>query len=205
MKARDRMASGLGVGEAAAAARKQFGNVVALKERSRDMWSFGWIDDLAQDLRYSFRMIGKMPILATVVVSSLALAIGGNTAVFSLIDATLLKLLPVRNPGELVAFGWNCGPRSPVHSLSGSMTTDPNTGLTESSSFSDLGFQRMSSENQALTDLFAFAPLAEMNMAADGRADIANGLLVSGGYFKGLGVPPAIGRLLTTEDDQPGA
>jgi predicted permease len=205
MRTRDRMAAGAGAGDAAAAARKQFGNITALKERGREMWSFAWIDDLAKDIRYSFRMIGRTPVLAAVVVSSLALAIGGNTAVFSLIDATILKLLPVRNPGELVAFGWNCGPRSPVHSLSGSMMTDRNTGFTESTSFSALGFERMSSQNQTLTDLFAFAPIGEMNIAADGRADIASGQLVSGGYFKGLGVQAITGRLFTKEDDQPGA
>jgi predicted permease len=205
MKARDKMAAGAGPPEAVCAARRQFGNVTSLQERSREMWTFRWIDELVQDLRYSFRTIERSPVLAAVIVSSLAMAIGANTAVFSLVDATLLKMLPVRNPGELVLFGWSCGPKWPVHSLSGSMTTDRGSGLTESTSFSALQLERMAAENQTLSDLFAYASLGEVNVAADGRADIASGQIVSGGYFNGLGVQAIVGRLLAIDDDQPAA
>src|SRR5262249_7688720 len=205
MKTSARIDAGTPAQEARRATRRQFGNAILLRERSREMWSFRWIDELAQDFRYSVRTIRKTPVLATVVVLSLALAIGANTAVFSLVDAILLKMLPVKNPGELVVLGWNCGPNGPAHSLNGSMTTNPSTGLTESTSFSLLQFELMSGEDQTLSDLFASAPLGELDVASDGQAEIASGQIVSGGYFNGLGVRPLIGRVLDQNDDRPAA
>jgi predicted permease len=205
MKARAKISAGAGASEALRAARRHFGNVTALQERSREMWTFRWIEELSQDLRYSVRIIRKSPVLAAVVAASLALAIGANTAVFSLVDATLLKMLPVSSPGDLVLFGWNCGPNAPVHSLNGSMSTDPTTGLTVSTSFSGLQFERMSSENPSLTGLFAYAPAGALDVVADGSADIASGQVVSSRYFEVLGVRALAGRVLTSEDDRPAA
>ena len=86
----------------ASAARRQFGNPLRLREASREMWGWTWIETLLQDLRYALRTMRRSPGFAAVAVSSLALGMGANTAIFSLFDAILLRSLPIRKPGELV-------------------------------------------------------------------------------------------------------
>jgi predicted permease len=206
MKARAKIQDGIGPADARIAAKQQFGNQTRLKERSREMWSFRWIDEAVKDLQYTLRMTRKSPVFASVVILSLALAIGANTAIFSLVDAVLLKQLPVKNPNQLVLFGWSGGRHTYTPSHSGDMMEDPNTGLTLGSSLSLPMFQRMREQNQTLTDLFAFSPIyTNINVSVDSRAEIATGQLVSGGYYKGLGVAPAIGRIITEDDDKTGA
>src|SRR2546422_8191067 len=96
------IAAGMSEDEARARALRLFGNRMLLKERTRDMDTIGWIETLWQDLRYATRTFLRTPVFTTVAILSLALGIGANTAVFSLIDAVLLESLPVRNPRELV-------------------------------------------------------------------------------------------------------
>jgi predicted permease len=206
MKSQDKAARGLGYLEASRAARRQFGNVTAIQESSREMWAFRWIEELVQDLRYCFRMIRKSPVLTAVVVSSLALAIGASTAIFSLVDAVLLKPLPVPNPGQLVLFGWAARKPTPAHDYSGSGREDPKTGDLTFTSFTWTQFQRMREENKTLSDIFAFAPIyTQLNLSLDGHADVASGQFVSGDYYKGLGVSAIVGRTLVDSDDKIGA
>src|SRR5262245_1929330 len=206
MKSNAKIAAGASPREAWRVAGRHFGNAVLLRERSREMWSFTWVEELAQDLRYSIRMMRKTPVLAAVVVSSLALAIGAGTAIFSLVDAVLLKQLPVKNPSALVLFSWAARRPTPAHWISGSMRTDPSTGEVNCTSFSSAQFQRMREENKTLTDLFAFAPIYDkLNLSVDGNADIATGQAVSGNYYRGIGVTAMLGRTLDEADDQAGA
>src|SRR5260370_1207956 len=79
----------------------QFGNATLLKEASRDVWSFTTIETFFKDLRYALRMLRRSPAFTAVAVLSLALGIGANTAIFSLIDALMLKMLPVKQPQQL--------------------------------------------------------------------------------------------------------
>ena len=206
MKARAKTQDGIPLGDAQLAARRQFGNDLRLKERSREMWTFNWIESISKDLKYTLRMIRKSPVFASVVVLSLALAIGVNTAIFSLVNAVLLKTLPVKNPKELVLFG-SVGDRNTyVPSHSGMGKRDKQTGLVYRSSLSSQMFERMKQENQTLTDLFAFAPVYhDLNVSVDNQAAIASGQYVSGGYYKGLGVGSILGRTITDEDDRVGA
>src|SRR5262249_12648882 len=165
-----------------------------------------WIEDTVKDLHYTLRMIRKSPVFASVVILSLALAIGANTAIFSIVDAVLLKTLPVKNPGELVLFGWAGGDHTHMVGHSGDMAPDPRTGLMLGSSLSAPMFELMRQQNQTLTDLFAFAPAYNnLNVSIDNRAEIATGQFVSGGYYQGLGVGPVIGRTITDDDDRTGA
>ena len=160
---------------------------------------------LGQDLRYGSRMLLKSKAFTAVAVLSLALGIGANTALFSLVDAVLLKTLPVTKPHELVLFKWHGGPRGLSRGIMGSTKTDPATGMRTSTSFSYLAFERFRDNNETLTDVFAFGTLHQLNVSVDGQPEIATGQLVSGGYYPGLGVRASMGRAIGPDDDRAGA
>src|SRR5215217_1316968 len=159
---------------------------------------------LLQDLRYGFRMLFKQKGLTAVALLSLALGIGANTALFSIVDAMLLKMLPVKDPDRLVLFK-SVAPREfSVGSYSGSGNTDEETGQRTMTSFANQSYQRLREQQGPLSDIFAFGSVG-LNVSADGQADVATGQTVSGNYYSALGVQPAAGRLLTDEDDKAGA
>jgi predicted permease len=142
---------------------------------------------LLQDLRYGARMLLKKPGFTAVAALTLALGIGANTAIFSLIDAVLLKTLPVKDPEQLVA-------------LSSVM------GAGERRlSFSYPAFHDLRERNQVFAEIFAYDGLA-LNLSAGDQTERVSGQLVSGNFFSGLGVRPLLGRVFSAEDDKtPGA
>ncbi len=163
-------------------------------------------DEMFQDLLYGARMMLSRKGFTAVAVLSLALGIGANTAIFSLLDTTLLKMLPVKNPRELVLFKWLSGDRRMFRGYDGSgIERDEATGMRTGTSFSYPAFERFRDQNQTLANVFAFALLRQLNVGVDGRAEIAEGQIVSGGYHAGLGVNAFLGRTLTDEDDKAGA
>src|SRR5262245_13266387 len=156
---------------------------------------------LWQDLRYGARMLIKHKSLTIIAILSLALGIGANTAIFSLVDAVLLKSLPVKEPERLVQFKWIAGSGFRNFGYDGLGRTDGATGLRINTAFPQQSFEQFRAQQGALTDMFAFAELEQVNANVDGQAEVASGLVVSGGYFIGLGVQPVLGRAITAEDD----
>ncbi|HET6975490.1 MAG TPA: ABC transporter permease [Pyrinomonadaceae bacterium] len=159
--------------------------------------------NLLQDLRYGFRMMLKQKGVTAVALLSLALGIGANTALFSIVDAMLLKMLPVREPDRLVLFRSMAPKEFSAGSYNGSSSDDPATGQRVMTSFPYQSYQRMREQQGPLSDVFAFGNVG-LNVSADGQADVARGQAVSGNYFSALGVPPALGRLLADDDDKAG-
>lgn len=141
----------------------------------------------------------------TVVVLSLALGIGANTALFSAINGLLIKTLPVRDPDALVRLRWS-GKNDMVNSSSdyGFSGTDE-AGRNIRSTFSYPMFKQFVADNKTMTDLFACAPFGRVSVVVDGQADIANSFISTGNYYRVLGVNAMLGRTIVPEDDQPSA
>jgi len=159
METREKVADGLSREDARYAAQRAFGSVALATEASRAWWGFGMLEELSQDLRYGARMLMKQKGVTLIAVLSLALGIGANTALFSVVDAMLLKLLPVKDPQRLVLFQAQWGKNFSYGSYFGSTLEDPATGLTIGTSFPYQSYQLMREQLQkdsALSDLFAF-------------------------------------------------
>ena len=167
------------------------------------------MDGFLRDLRFTVRNMGRSPGLALVIAASLALGIGANTAIFSLIRAVLTRSLPVQDPERLVLLHWHgdAWPRG----LNQSGTGGPGNAAYKASSRSLAYpfFREIAKQTDMFAAVFAFAPLGSdrrnTTLAADGGAERIDGEMVSGEYFRGLGARPAVGRLLTADDEQTAA
>lgn len=159
-----------------------------------------------QDARYGIRMLLKHKIFTAVAVLSLALGIGANTALFSLVDTVLLKTLPVEEPHRLALFEWQSGLSFRTNSMRGTFNRSP-SGLRGASIFRYDTFEKMRQSQIAdpdspLESLFAFGPLYDLTAVADDQAEVISGQAVSGNYYEGLRVKPLLGRAITEEDDR---
>jgi predicted permease len=158
-----------------------------------------------KDLRHAVRLLWHARGWTAVVVLSLALGIGANTALFSVVNGMLLTSLPVKDPDTLVRFGFS-GRNDMVRSSSGygfrQKTAD---GQDVRASFSYPMFQQFVADNQTMSDLFACAPFGRVSLVVDGQAEIATAFIASGNYFRVLGVTARLGRTILPEDDTPTA
>ena len=167
----------------AAAARREFGNLTLIKEVTREMWGWASFDRLAQDLRYALRAFRRSPGFVAVAILSLALGIGANTAIFSLIDAVLLKSLPVRHPEELVQVVMSGGDNEIW--------------------WSNPLWEQVRDRQDVFSGMFAFGG-SEFNLARGGELRGVSGNWVSGDHFSTLGISTVLGRVLSRDDDYRG-
>ena len=181
MKTRAAVDAGAPAGEAHRAAHLQFGGATLWREISREAWGWSAIAHLLQDLRDAARMLRHNPGFGAVAVLSLALGIGANTAIFSLIDAVLLRMLPVEKPEQLV-FVENIGARG-----GGGAPPYP-------------CFEQFRDEDRYFSGLAAFSGY-DMRISIDGRPEQVMGQQASGNYFAVLGVQAWVGRTLSPADD----
>ena len=183
--------------------RRHLGNVALIKEDIREAWGWTWLDRLAQDIRYTGRVLRRSPGFTAVAVLSLALGIGANTALFSALDAVMWKSMPVRDPRDLRILAWIKSDKVPLHSHSGYTDRDPKTGQFISGSFSYPAYRGFRDHIPEFADVMAFSG-NQFTVTAEGSSEYANGQFISGNYFTGLGVQPEVGHLLTPDDDAPG-
>ena len=189
MHIEDNLRAGMSPEEARCRALLKLGGVTLTKERHREQRGLPMLETFLQDLRFGLRMLRKNPGFSLIAALSLALGIGANTAIFSLLDALLLKPLPIKQPEQLVIVA------------------------TESSSQSGLGvpsfsypfFRELRDKNAVFSGMFAH-DVAPMSMSGGGQTERVLGELVSGNFFSVLGVSARLGRVFSEADDQaPGA
>jgi predicted permease len=188
LSAADKVRDGLSPAEARRAAILELGGVEQVREQVRTDRHGGGLDEIGRDLRYAFRLFVRNPGFTFVIVLTLALGIGANTAIFSLIDALMLRSLPVRNPQELLQVGMQ-GPGG---------QGPPGTG------FSYPITRALADQRDLFAGVGGFFPFP-FDVGAPASVIRVPGALVTGGFYETLGLNPAAGRLLNGEDDQRGA
>jgi predicted permease len=191
MSVRDRLERGVSRADAEAAARREFGNVALVKEVTRDMSGWMWLDRIVQDLRYAARILWRSPGFTLVAILSLGLGIGANTAIFQVINAVKLRSLPVTDPDTLAYIR--------IADLEGARGNF-SSGFP---SVTNPIWEELRRNQQAFSSVMAWGG-ATFNLAPGGLARPARGLWVSGQFFETLGVTPAAGRLFSDADDRRG-
>src|SRR3984885_5594287 len=191
MAVRDRVERGETPAEARAAAAREFGNGPLVKDVTHETWEWKWLESAVQDLKYALRRLMKSPGFTLAAIATLSLGIGANTAIFELLDAVLIRSLPVANPQELAevrvvdmdnARGNHVSAYPVVTNPIWEKLRGDHQGFSAIAAWRDTGFSRDSG----------------------GDARFAKGLWGSGDFFRVLGVRPIQGRVFTAEDDRRG-
>ena len=195
----ENVAAGMSPKEARYAAMHTFGNTTFLKEETRDTWGWTWLEHLAQDLRYAARILRKSPAFTSVAVLTLALGIGANTAIFTLVNAVMLQAIPVRHPEELVVL------QKSARALPENIIDISDYGDCRGCSFSSVMYRQLQARNDLFSGVLAMAGPEALDLSGNGPASNVRSELVSGNYFEVLGISAAIGRTLEPSDDRLGA
>lgn len=190
LEADEQRERGLSAEEARHAARRALGNPTRIKEITREIWGFMSIDRIRQDLRYALRTMRSTPALTTVALLSLGLGIGANTAIFSLLNAVILRDLPVHNPEQLVQFTY----------------TTPGPGPNNWNSWMGYPqFERFRDKNTTLSGVFGGTGVGRLNLAYRGSSGLAQGDAYTTNFFSVLGVQPQSGRFFLPDEEKTGA
>jgi macrolide transport system ATP-binding/permease protein len=206
----ERRAAGLSDDEARWAAQRDLGNEARLREDARAIWTWRPLDELSQDLRFACRTLFKTRAVAVFAIISLALGIGANTAIYSFMDAILVRSLPIADPGSLVVLAWRSKPFSMRENTFVMRAMDGEaygqSGGIESRIFPFTAYERLQGVSApVLSSLFAHKQERRINVLIRGQAEVSDAEYVTGNFFGGLGVSPAAGRLIVMDDDRPGA
>ena len=183
-------ADGMARKEAEQAARREFGNVGLLQQRSREQWQWPALESLLADLRFTMRRLRKSPGFAVTVLLTLAIGIGANTAVFSVIDGVLLRPLPYPDPNQLVALWLN------APGAAGLANFESGLRLSESMYFT------FSENNRAFQSMGVWVQNTA-NVTGIAQPEEVHTILISNGLLETLNVPPALGRWLSPADQDP--
>ncbi len=204
--AEERVRSGTSREEAELASRRDFGNVSLLKEDVREIWIWPSLQRLSQDVRYGWRMLRSNLLFTSMAVVSLALGIGANTAIYSVMDAIMLRALPVKDAGELAILNWRTKNIEPdvVRDHNGPNYPVPGGGV-ESPDFPWQVYELFRHRNNSFSTLFAYKDAGRLNLVVKGQAEAGPVEFVSGNFFSGLGINPAAGRLLGDSDNLAGS
>ncbi|HTW47895.1 MAG TPA: ABC transporter permease [Acidobacteriaceae bacterium] len=191
LRREQQIATGLAPDAARSAALRRFGNTTRIREESQRAWGWEWLETLLQDASYGMRSMVRTPGVTAIALLSLALGIGANTAIFSFLDAVMLRTLPVKDPQQLVKLGvedWD--------------------GITDSFACTELYsypfYREFRSRNQVFSDTAAYFSLTnDVHGFVDDRSEpeLLKVLTVSGTYFQTLGVEAQLGRVLDEADD----
>jgi putative ABC transport system permease protein len=186
MSTQARIDRGESPAQATQAACREFGNIALIHIVTRDQWAYTWLDNLLPDFRYAARTLRKNPGFTAVAILTLALGIGANTAIFSVVDGVLLRSLPFSNPSQLV----DISARSTLFDFT-------NLGL----SLADIADVRT-----AATSFSIFSPYLSVSkeLAGDAKPERVEGADITEDFFPALGIAPLIGRAFTSADMQPG-
>ena len=199
----ENLRSGMTLAEARRQAVLKFGAVEAIREQYHAEKSLPFVESVVQDVRYSLRILRKSWAFTSIAAISLALAIGANTTIFSVMKRLLLDRLDVPHAEQLRLLHWHGDRNTAVTNMWGMPDNVPEgIGAT---SFSYPVFEQLRRDNHGLEDLFAFKDVGRMNATIDGDAQILEGELVSGNFFDQLQVKPQLGRPILAADDRIGA
>src|SRR5215831_20291497 len=183
----DLIHSGLPEPEARRRVALELGGAMQVREEVRDIWLTRWLQDFVYDLRFSARSFLRSPSFTAATVISLALGIGATTAIYSIVDQVVVRALPVDHPERLVLIDWNGEQLAETWGSVNLMSYPICQDLQQKKEFFDGVFCRAATT---------------INLSTSGEPRLAAAELVSGTYFSVLGVSPALGRLLTIDDDQ---
>ena len=207
-EAEERQRDGLPEDQARWAARRDLGNEARLREDVRTLWTWRPLDELSQDLRFAFRTLFKTRAVAVFAILSLALGIGANTAIYSFMDAILLRSLPIARSG--VAGGDVVAQQAVQHEgqrlRDASRWTEAPIAIPEvlkSRIFPFRAYERLQEVSApVLSSLFAHKQARRLNVLIRSEAELSDAEYVTGNFFGGLGVSPAAGRLIVMDDDR---
>jgi predicted permease len=192
----DNIAAGMPPDEARRRALAEFGGLEYIKEETRDARGTHFVESLLQDIRYAFRTLRKSPGFVAITILTLALGIGANTAIFSFIDAVVLRSLPVQDPQQLVLFTWTAHHTPKYDSYSGGGDCQERINCSLSAPF----FEVVRAQIDSFSGMAAFGAPIDIDFSGNGAASVARGTYVSGDYFSVLGVNMLLGRPLGPSD-----